>query len=111
MLVAGNWKMFKGPAATVAFLETFEPPTGVEVVVCPPFTSLAAAVGRGVRVFAQNIHWARDGAYRARCRPRCSLELGVEGTIVGHSERRQLFGETDETVRERCEGALEAGIA
>lgn len=111
MLVAGNWKMFKGPAATVAFLEAFEPPTGVEVVVCPPFTSLAAAVGRGVPVFAQNVHWARDGAFTGEVSAPMLLELGVEGTIVGHSERRQLFGETDETVRQRCEGALEAGIA
>ena len=111
MLVAGNWKMFKGPAATVAFLEAFEPPTGVEVVVCPPFTSLAAAVGRGVPVFAQNVHWARDGAFTGEVSAPMLLELGVEGTIVGHSECRQLFGETDETVRQRCEGALEAGIA
>ena len=111
MLVAGNWKMFKGPAATVAFLEAFEPPTGVEVVVCPPFTSLAAAVGRGVPVFAQNVHWARAGAFTGEVSAPMLLELGVEGTIVGHSERRQLFGETDETVRQRCEGALEAGIA
>ena len=111
MLVAGNWKMFKGPAATVAFLEAFEPPIGVEVVVCPPFTSLAAAVGRGVPVFAQNVHWARAGAFTGEVSAPMLLELGVEGTIVGHSERRQLFGETDETVRQRCEGALEAGIA
>ena len=111
MLVAGNWKMFKGPAATVAFLEAFEPPIGVEVVVCPPFTSLAAAVGRGVPVFAQNVHWARAGAFTGEVSAPLLLELGVEGTIVGHSERRQLFGETDETVRQRCEGALEAGIA
>ena len=111
MLVAGNWKMFKGPAETVAFLEEFEPPTGVEVVVCPAYTSLAAAVGRGIPVYAQNVHWALEGAFTGEVSSTMLLALGVEGAIVGHSERRQLFGETDETVRQRCEAALEAGLA
>ena len=110
MLVAGNWKMFKGPAETVAFLEAFEPPAGVEAVVCPPFTSLAAAVGRGVPVYAQNVHWAAEGAFTGEISAQMLLELGVEGTIVGHSERRQYFGETDDTVRARCEAALGAGL-
>jgi triosephosphate isomerase (TIM) len=111
VLVAGNWKMFKGPAETVAFLGSFEPPAGVEVVVCPPFTSLTAAVGRGIPVYAQNVHWERDGAFTGEVSAPMLLELGVEGAVVGHSERRQLFGETDETVRQRCEGALAAGLA
>jgi triosephosphate isomerase len=111
VLVAGNWKMFKGPAETAAFLEAFEPPSGVEVVVCPPFTSLAAAVGRGLPVYAQNVHWAREGAFTGEVSAPMLLELGVEGAIVGHSERRQLFGETDESVRQRCEAALGAGLA
>jgi triosephosphate isomerase len=110
VLVAGNWKMFKGPAETVAFLEAFEPPGGVEIVVCPPFTSLAAAVGRGIPVFAQNVHWADEGAFTGEVSASMLRELGVEGAVVGHSERRQLFGETDETVRRRCEGALAAGL-
>jgi triosephosphate isomerase len=102
--------MFKGPRETVAFLEAFEPPAGVEVVVCPPYTSLAAAVGRGVPVYAQNVHWAADGAFTGEVSADMLLELGVEGAIVGHSERRQLFGETDETVRRRCDTALAAGL-
>ncbi len=110
MLVAGNWKMFKGPAETRAFLAAFEPPSGVDVVVCPPFTALGAAVGHGVPVYAQNVHWAAEGAFTGEISARMLLEIGVEGAIVGHSERRQYFGETDDTVRARCEAALEAGL-
>ncbi len=110
MLVAGNWKMFKGPREAVAFLDAFEPPAGVDVVVCPPFASLAASVGRGVPVYAQNVHWAPEGAFTGEVSAGMLVELGVEGAIVGHSERRQYFGETDETVRQRCEAALESGL-
>jgi triosephosphate isomerase (TIM) len=110
VLVAGNWKMFKGPRATIEFLEAFEPPGAVDIAVCPPFVSLAVAVGRGVPVYAQNVHWAADGAYTGEVSAAMLLELGVEGTIVGHSERRQYFGETDVTVRLRCEAALDAGL-
>jgi triosephosphate isomerase (TIM) len=110
MLIAGNWKMFKGPADTRAFLAAFAPPDGVDVIVCPPFASLAAAVESGRSVYAQNVHWEPSGAYTGEVSPQMLLELGVRGALVGHSERRQLFGESDEMVARRARSALEAGL-
>ena len=63
MLIAGNWKMYKGPAETRAFCATFEPPDGVDVVIAPPYVSLAEAVASGLTVYAQSVHWASAGAY------------------------------------------------
>src|SRR5918993_1519641 len=111
MLIAGNWKMFKGPSETRAFLDVFEPPAGVDVVICPPFASLAAAVRAGARVYAQNVHWEPQGAYTGEVSPEMLVELGVSGALVGHSERRQLFGETDEMVARRARAALDAGLS
>jgi triosephosphate isomerase (TIM) len=120
MLIAGNWKMFKGPhqarefATQIRRLGDVAP--GVDIVVCPAPVSLAATIqGLGddseVRVYAQNVHWELEGAFTGEVSPPMVLELGVAGTLVGHSERRQHFGETDETVRLRAEAALEAGLS
>jgi triosephosphate isomerase (TIM) len=110
MLIAGNWKMFKGPGNARAFFDAFEPPAGVDVVLCPPFVSLTAAVESGLTVYAQNVHWESEGPYTGEVSPEMLVELGVAGALVGHSERRQLFGETDEMVARRARTALDAGL-
>jgi triosephosphate isomerase (TIM) len=116
MLIAGNWKMYKGPAETAEFCLGLREQEleGVDVVVCPPFVSLAVAVqllaGTEIAVAAQNVHWEHEGAYTGEISASMLRELGVYGAIVGHSERRQYFGETDETVAKRVRTALDAGL-
>jgi triosephosphate isomerase (TIM) len=110
MLIAGNWKMFKGPDEARTFLDDFDAPAGVDVVFCPPFLSLSAAVESGRTIYAQNVHWEPSGAYTGEVSPKMLLELGVQGSLVGHSERRQLFGDTDESVARRARSALESGL-
>jgi triosephosphate isomerase (TIM) len=117
VLIAGNWKMFKGPRETAEFcLALREGDLGdADVVVCPPYVSLAVAVqllaGTEIAVAAQNVHWAQDGAFTGEVSAPMLRELGVYGTIVGHSERRHYFGESDETVARRVRAALEAGLS
>jgi triosephosphate isomerase (TIM) len=116
MLIAGNWKMYKGPAETAEFCLGLREQEleGVDIVVCPPYVSLAVAVqllaGTEIAVAAQNVHWEDEGAFTGEVSARMLREVGVYGTIVGHSERRQYFGESDETVAKRVHTALDAGL-
>ena len=117
-VMAGNWKMYKTPAETTAFFEKFRPLAGqaehCEVVICPPFTNLAAAVaaaqGTRIRIGAQNIGWAKEGAFTGEISGPMIVAAGATYAIVGHSERRQYFAETDETVLKRTQAALEFGL-
>jgi len=116
MLIAGNWKMYKGPAEAAEFCLGLREQEldGIDVVVCPPYLSLTVAVqllaGTEIAVAAQNVHWEDEGAYTGEISARMLREVGVYGTIVGHSERRQYFGESDETVGKRVHAALQAGL-
>ena len=119
IFIAGNWKMNKTAAETAELASALKASLAqfagkCEIAVCPTFTSLATAVeilkGSNVKVGAQNIHWADNGAYTGEVSGAMLKEIGVEYVIIGHSERRQYFGETDETVNQRIKAALKYGL-
>src|SRR5436190_13332374 len=116
-LLAANWKMHKTTDETEAFLAEFLPraeEAGPEVVVCPPFPSLKTAVElclqSRVRVAAQNMHEEFEGAFTGEVSAPMLLDLGVQGVVLGHSERRQYFAETDEALARKVPAALGAGL-
>jgi len=117
-IAAANWKMYKNRAQAKAFIEAFAkagPWTGAaKAVICPPFTSLdvvAAGVGSsGVAVGAQDLYWEAEGAFTGEVAPGMIKDAGCTYVIVGHSERRKLFGETDATVNKKLQAAVKAGL-
>ena len=116
-VIAGNWKMNMTPSEAKALVSELLPlvkDAKCEVVVCPPFVDLAAVKplleGTNVKLGAQNVHWAEKGAFTGEVSATMLKEIGVEYAIIGHSERRQYFGETDETVNKRAKAALAAGL-
>ncbi len=116
-IIAGNWKMNMTPAEAERLVVELIPlvkDAACEVVVCPPYVDLALVgkllVGTNIKLGAQNIHWAPKGAFTGEISADMLLAMGVTHAIVGHSERRQYFGETDETVNKRAKAALDANI-
>ena len=118
VIIAGNWKMNKNASEGRALVEALKAQTAalenVEIVVCPPFTTIGAAVeaaaGSNIGVGAQNIHWAESGAFTGEISADMLKTSGVKYVIIGHSERRQYFGETDRTVNQRVLAAVNAGL-
>ena len=117
-MIAGNWKMHKTIAEAEAFIGALLPQVsgvdGVDIAICPPFLALGAMVdsarGSQVAVYAQNMHAEDSGAFTGEVSAPMLVELDVAGTILGHSERRELFGETDRALAAKVPAALEAGL-
>ena len=117
-IIVGNWKMYKTAAETTAFMQKFVPLAAgaghAEIVLCPPFVNLPAAVESAqsstVEVGAQDVFWLAEGAYTGEVSAPMLAAVGCRWVIIGHSERRQYFGELDETVLKKTVAALEAGL-
>ena len=117
-VIAGNWKMFKTLAETRAFFSAFLPLVAenriCDLVIAPPFTAIAAAVqaaaGSNVAIGAQDMYWEKEGAFTGEISPAMLVDAGCRYVIIGHSERRQFFGETDETVAKKTKAALAVGL-
>ena len=113
-LIAGNWKMYKTVNETLAYIAGFKPLVADvddrDIMLAPPFTSLDAAEkaleGSNISLGAQNCHWKDEGAFTGEISPRMLADIGVTYVILGHSERRHIFGETDEMIRAKIEAAL-----
>ena len=117
-MIAGNWKMHKTVDEAERFIQGLLPRVstadGVDVVLCVPYTALSAMVdstrGSRVEIFAQNMHFAEQGAYTGEVSAAMLDELGVHGVVLGHSERRELFGESDRALAQKVPAALAAGL-
>ena len=117
-LMAANWKMYKTPQQAQEFLRAFLPlvegHTRDEIAICPPFVCLPAVVealaGQSIAVGAQNLHWEKEGAYTGEVSAGMLVAVGCTHVIIGHSERRQYFGETDDMVNRKLKAALAAGL-
>ncbi|MCI5801128.1 MAG: triose-phosphate isomerase [Oscillospiraceae bacterium] len=116
-VIAGNWKMNKTRPEAKALIEELKPlvaDAGCDVVICVPYTNLETALdatrGTNIKVGAENCHWAKSGAFTGEISADMLAEMGVEYVVIGHSERRQYFGETDVTVNKRVRAALDAGL-
>jgi triosephosphate isomerase len=117
-IMAGNWKMYKTPSETTAFFEKFRPlvadATRADIVICPPFVNLPAAAeatrGTNIEVGGQNLYWANEGAYTGEVSAGMLRAVGCQWVIVAHSERREYFGETEETAFKKLCAALDAGL-
>mgnify|MGYP002802990516 FL=1 len=117
VVIAGNWKMNKTPAEAKELIAAIAPlvkDAGCEVVACTPFVDLTsaqeAAAGTNIQIGAENCHWEKSGAYTGEISAEMLSSMGVNIVIIGHSERRQYFGETDVTVQKRVRAALDAGL-
>lgn len=117
-VIAGNWKMFKTQMEAEVFFSAFsmlvDGITQCDIVICPPFTAIHASVeaarGTPIAIGAQNVFWEKEGAFTGEVSPQMLVEAGCKYVIIGHSERRQFFGETDETVAKKTKTALAAGL-